>query len=122
MKYLFYIVVSTILFFAFSPGHFTPSVLGNHDKAAHFCAFFVLSFGMKFSFPTYPIKRIFIIMALLAMGIEIVQHYFTTRELSVVDFAAGLAGIFVYLVMLKIIVKMYNPRKISWVTDSSTSS
>ena len=52
-------------------------------------------------------------MALLAMGIEVVQHYFTTRELSVVDFAAGLAGIFIYLAMLKIIIKTYNPRKIS---------
>ena len=107
LKYLFYIVVSTTLFLAFSPGHFTPSLMVNHDKVAHFCAFFVLSFGMKFSFPTYSIKRIFFIMAFLAMGIEVVQHFFTTRELSIIDFAASLAGIFVFLTMLKIIAKRY---------------
>lgn len=117
MKYLFFIVVGTILFLAFSPGHFTPTLLGNHDKIMHFGAFFVLSFGMKFSFPTYPIKRIFFIMTLLAMGIEVVQHFLTTRELSIIDFAAGLAGIFVYFTLLKIVAKRYSgfdePTKVS---------
>ncbi len=107
MKYLFYIVVCTTLFLAFSPGHFTPSLMVNHDKVAHFCAFFVLTFGMKFSFPIYSIKRIFFIMAFLAMGIEVVQHFLTTRELSFIDFVAGLAGIVAYIAMLKIIAKRY---------------
>jgi len=109
LKYLFYTIIGLILFLAFTPGHFTPAMFSNHDKVAHFCAFFTLTFGMSFSFPTYRIKRIYIIMALLAMGIEVVQHFFTTREFSVFDFAAGMAGVFVYLTLLKqkIITKFY---------------
>ncbi len=46
-------------------------------------------------------------MAFLAMGIEVVQHFLTTRELSFIDFVAGLAGIVAYIAMLKIIAKRY---------------
>ena len=72
---------------------------------------------MKFSFPIYSIKRIFFIMAFLAMGIEVVQHFFTTRELSFIDFVAGLAGIFAFIAMLKVVAKRYvgfdEPSKVS---------
>ena len=108
MKYLFYSAVCTILFFAFSPGGFTPEIVNNHDKLAHFFAFFVLSFGMNFSFPAYSIKRVFTIMVLLAAGIEVVQHYCPGRYVSVNDFYAGMAGVFVYLTMLKIMTEMGN--------------
>ena len=46
-------------------------------------------------------------MAFLAMGIEVVQHFFTTRELSFIDFVAGLAGIFAFIAMLKVVAKRY---------------
>jgi VanZ family protein len=108
VKYLFYSAISTILFFAFSPGQFTPEIVGTHDKLAHFCAFFVLSFGMNFSFPAYSIKRIFIVMVLLAAGIEVVQQYCPGRFVSVDDFSAGMAGVFVYLAILKIMTEIGN--------------
>lgn len=107
MKSLFYIVVGVILFLAFTPSKFTPSIVGGHDKIAHFVAFFVLSFGMKFSFSTYSFRRIFLMMALLAAGIEIFQYYFTNRQFSIMDFGAGMAGVFIYLSLLKIITKVY---------------
>ncbi len=107
MRYLFFIVVSAILFFAFSPGHFTPTIFNNHDKLAHFCAFFILSLGMNFSFSTYSTRRLFVVMAFLAMGIEVVQYLFTSREFSIIDFAAGMVGVFTYLILLKITVQLF---------------
>lgn len=108
MKPLFYVVVGAILFLAFIPSKFTPSIVGGHDKIAHFVAFFVLSFGMKISFSTYSFRRIFLMMALLAAGIEIFQYGFTSRQFSVADFGAGMAGVFIYLSMDRTITKGYN--------------
>jgi VanZ family protein len=108
VKSLFYIVVGVILFLAFSPSQFTPSIVGGHDKIAHFVAFFVLSFGMKISFTTYSFRRIFLMMALLAAGIEIFQYGFTSRQFSIADFGAGMAGVFIYLSMVRIITKGYS--------------
>lgn len=108
MRYLFFIVVSAILFLAFSPGHFTPKIFFNHDKLAHFCAFFVLSIGMNFSFSAYSIRRLFVVMAFLAIGIEVIQYLFTSREFSIIDFAAGMVGVFTYLVLLKITVQLFS--------------
>lgn len=99
-------VVSVIMFFAFSPGHFTPDIIGDHDKLAHFVAFFALAFGLNFSFPKYSARRTFLILVLVAAGIEIVQYYFTSRQLSFIDFVAGMTGIFAYLSALKIITRM----------------
>ncbi|MCK5829822.1 MAG: hypothetical protein KAH20_05925 [Methylococcales bacterium] len=107
MKSLFYVVVGVMLFFAFLPGKFTPNIIGHHDKLAHFVAFFILSFGMKFSFSTYSFRRIFLIMAILAAGIEFFQYGFTSRQFSIVDFGAGMAGVFIYLSILRIITKIY---------------
>lgn len=108
MKSLFFVTTSIILFFAFSPAHFTPNIVGVHDKVAHFVAFFCLTLGLKFSFPLCSIKRTFLILVLLAAGIEIIQFYFTNRQLSILDFGAGMAGIFFYLSILKIITTIYN--------------
>ncbi len=108
MKSLFFVTTSVVLYFAFSPAHFTPSFIGHHDKIAHFLAFFCLAFGLKFSFPTYSIKRTFFILVLLAAGIEIIQFYFTNRKLSIIDFSAGMAGVFFYLSMFKITTRIYN--------------
>ena len=107
MKFLFFATVSTILFFAFSPGHFTPRIFHGHDKIAHIFAFFVLSFGMKVSFTTYSIRRIFLIMALLAGGIEVIQYLFANREVSAADFGAGMVGFFIYASMLKMATRTY---------------
>ncbi len=107
MKPLFYATTSVILFFAFSPGHFTPSIVGHHDKIAHFVAFFCLASGLLFSFPSCSIKRTFFILALLAAGIEIIQFYFTSRHFSMIDFGAGIAGVFFYLSIFKITSQIY---------------
>ncbi|MCF6204488.1 MAG: VanZ family protein [Methylococcaceae bacterium] len=103
MKSLFFVTTSIILFFAFSPANYTPSIVGAHDKVAHFVAFFCLALGLNFSFPLCSIKRAFLILVLLAAGIEIIQFYFTNRQLSILDFSAGLAGVLFYLSMYKII-------------------
>ena len=46
-------------------------------------------------------------MILLAAGIEVFQYLFADRELSVLDFMASLAGIFVYVMLLKLIDRQY---------------
>ena len=108
MKYLFYIFVGVTLFFSLSVGNMTPAIVVNHDKIAHFVAFFVLSFFMNISFPTQTIKNLIVIMILIAVGIEFAQYYFANRELSVIDLGASVAGIIGYVIMLKFIGRMYD--------------
>lgn len=108
MRSLFFGVVVVILFLAFVPSQFDPDLARGHDKIAHFVAFFVLSFSMKVSFSSHTFRRIFLIMALLAAGIEIFQYCFTSRQFSVTDFGAGMAGVFVYLSILRIVRKLYS--------------
>ena len=47
-------------------------------------------------------------MALLAAGIEIFQYGFTSRQFSVADFGAGMAGVLIYLSMARMITKGYS--------------
>ena len=105
MKYLFFVLVGVTLFFSLSVGQITPAIVVNHDKFAHFVVFLVLSFCMNISFPRHTIKDLIVVMILLAVGIEFVQYLFTNRELSVIDLGASMAGIFVCVTMLKIMVK-----------------
>ena len=107
MKYLFFVLVGVTLFFSLSTWHITPAIVVNHDKFAHFLVFLVLSFCMNISFPRHTIKDLIVVMILLAVGIEFVQYLFTNRELSVIDLGASMAGIFVCVTMLKIMVKKY---------------
>ncbi len=107
MKYLFYLLVGVTLFFSLSAAHITPAIIVNHDKFAHFVVFFVLSFCMNLAFPTHAIKDLTVVMISLAVGIELFQYLFAHRELSVVDLGASVAGIFVYLIISKIIGRKY---------------
>lgn len=107
MKYLFFVLVGITLFFSLSAGQITPAIVVNHDKLFHFIVFFALSFFMNISFPTYKIKKIVVVMILLAVGIEFAQYYFANRELSVIDFAASIMGIIVYVSIVKIMCRKY---------------
>lgn len=107
MKYLFFVLVGVTLFFSLSVGQITPAIVVNHGKFAHFLVFLVLSFCMNISFPTHTIKDLIVGMISLALGIEFVQYLFANRELSVIDIGASMAGIFVYVTMLKVMVKKY---------------
>ena len=107
MKYIFFILVGVTLFFSFSAGPITPAIVVNHDKVAHFVVFFVLSFCMNISFSKDTIKNLILVMILLAIGIECVQYLFTNRELSILDLWASLAGIFVYVMIWKMMDRQY---------------
>ncbi len=99
MRVLFYVLVGVTLFFSLSVGRIIPAIVVNHDKFAHFVVFFVLSFCMNISFPKYPIKNLVVIMGSLALGIELLQYLLSSRDSSIGDLGASMAGIFVYLML-----------------------
>ena len=101
-RFVFLVLVLVTLFFSFSPGSVSPAFVVNNDKLAHFVVFFGLTFWLKFSFPGFFARKLFFIMAFLAASIEVFQYLFAGRELSFFDFGAGVLGVFVYLVVLRI--------------------
>ena len=108
MKFFFFVLVGVTLFFSLSVGKITPAIVVNHDKFTHFVVFLVLSFCMNISFPKHTVKELIVVMISLAIGIEFAQYLFANRVLSVIDLGASMVGIFAYVMMLKIIGKIYN--------------
>lgn len=102
-RFLFAAILLSILFFAFTPGHYMPSVFTGQDKLNHIVAFFLLTLLGKYAFSTIKSYTLFVYLTLLAIGIEIVQKLFTSREFSMVDAAVGIISILLGLLVHAII-------------------
>jgi VanZ family protein len=95
-RVFFVICLSTVLYLSFIPDYKNlPYLISISDMANHFFAFFTLSFLLDFSFEFNKSKKAFGLFV-LAIGIEVVQHYLPTREFSIKDIIVDLGAIAVY--------------------------
>lgn len=84
----------------------------SYDKANHIIAFFVLAFLLDYSYPQniHPQITFFkvkmVILLAYAIFIEVVQYFLPYRTFSVIDIAADLAGILIYLTLKRRILSL----------------
>jgi len=96
----------SILFLAFTPGHYMPSVLTGQDKLNHVIAFFLLTLLSRYAFPAIKSYTLFIYLTLLAIGIEVVQKLFTCRQFSMIDAAVGIVAVLLGLLLYTFIRRL----------------
>ncbi len=90
-----------VSYLAFTPNVY-PDIASMNDKVNHLAAFICLAFLVDYSFPKahFGWSKW---LALLFYGILIegIQHYLPYRDLSLMDLAADMTGVFVYYVLMQ---------------------
>ncbi len=97
---LLLLVVGGILFFAFSPGHWTPAWIVNHDKFVHLAVFFLLSIFLSYVFSWLTLSLHFVLLFLFAVLIEAIQYSLFSRGFSVEDILFGLVGVLFFYMLV----------------------
>ncbi len=84
-----------------------PGVRNVNDKIEHISAFFTLAFLVDFSWPKTGFRAPKLV-TLFAYGcaIEIVQHFLVYRSSSLLDLAADVVGMLLYLFVLPLLKEM----------------
>lgn len=104
------ILLSLTLFFALASSRYTPAIVVNHDKLAHFLVFLLLTGSLHRAFPKQSLFPLMSILTILALAIEFAQYYWVGRELSMVDFSASVAGVLLYSSVRMVVVKVKDVR------------
>ena len=98
--FLFMLLLIGILFFAFSPGQWTPAWVVNHDKFVHFAVFFLLSVFLSYVFPLLNLLTHFILLLFFAILIEVVQFSLFSRGFSIEDILFGALGVLLFYLLV----------------------
>lgn len=109
MKIIFFIVLISIISLALYPRDFITlsQDIPHEDKMKHVIAFMTLSFFFYKSFENIKNIYKFWILIIFACGIEVAQS-FTGRESSFADILASVTGIFLCLLILKVVEENKN--------------
>ncbi len=103
MPLLFAVCVGVITVMSMIPSTTLPNALDFWDKAQHALAFAVLTVTGSIAYPDKR-TRTYIGLLLLAVGIELIQKYFTTTHVGDVldllaDGVGGMLGIIIYALL-----------------------
>ena len=96
MKYILAISVVMIFFFALMPGKMTPAFIVDNDKAVHATVFFMLALMLQRSFPQVRFWPRLMLLAMMALGIEVLQYFVADRGFSRGDLVFDGLGLIVY--------------------------
>ena len=88
-----------IFVFALLPGQLTPAYIVNHDKAAHALAFFIVALMLQGAFPRLALTARLLVLAGLALLIELMQFVLVGRGFSVEDLIYDAAGIVLFVLV-----------------------
>jgi len=98
-KFLFWITLIAVLYFAFAPNLCIGPHFENSDKYKHMFAFFVLTNFFVYAYKK-SFKQVWFWMFVLGIFIEFVQYFEPTRESSFFDLLADVVGILIATIFI----------------------
>jgi len=103
MPLLFACCIGAITVMSMIPSTQLPNVLDFWDKAQHALAFAILTLTGSIAYPTKR-TRIYLGLILFAVGIELIQKYFTTTHVGdardlLADGLGAILGIIIYILL-----------------------
>jgi VanZ family protein len=109
VQIMFWVCICAVLFFSWIPGTDTAlQFVTSSDKYAHFIAFFVLSVLLLFAYSfSKPFFSTVLFMMLFGLVIEAIQIFVPYRSFSLLDFGADLLGVFIALIIFRLVANKY---------------
>ena len=99
------ICITTISFLAFAP--LTGPELPSNDKVNHMIAFLVLAWLAEGAYPGRSLaKTRWGLLVFYGLLIEAVQHHLPYRDFSMLDFAADVSGILLYILLAYLVTRL----------------